>query len=160
MMQVSEVMVRLVHTTKAEATLQHASCQMRDAETGFLPVVAEVGLVKTQTNQDMVKTIGFEPIVKEAVVVGVLTDRDIVVRAIASGMDPKKTPVSKVMSQHFAVCHEDDDIVEAANVMEQKKVRRLVALNRVGHTVGVLSLDDISAAKPCLSGEVLQEITD
>ena len=159
-MRVRETMTRLVHTIRAEATLEQASCHMRDENIGFLPVVEESGLVEMHTNEDIVEKIGFLPAVEEAVLVGVLTDRDIVVRAIASGKDPRTTPVSEIMTQHFAICYEEDDIAEAAVVMQEKKVRRLFVLNRGGHTVGVVSLDDISAADTRLSGEVLQAITE
>lgn len=159
-MQVREIMVRLVHTIRAEATVEQASCQMRDENIGFLPVVEEAGLVEMHTSQDIVEKIGFLPAVEEAALAGVLTDRDIVVRGIASGKDPKATQVSEIMTQQFAVCHEDDDISEAVAVMEQKKVRRLFALNRDGHPVGVLSLDDISAADTRLPGEVLRAINE
>ena len=64
------------------------------------------------------------------------------------------------MTQNIWVCHVDDDITDAALVMEQKKVRRLSVVNRDGHTVGVLSLDDISAADASLSGEALRIITE
>lgn len=158
-MQVHEIMARLVHTIRAEATLEQASRHMRDENIGFLPVVEEAGLVEMHISRELIAKIGFLPAVEEAVLVGVLTDRDIVVRAIAAGKDPTTTAVSEIMTQHFAVCHEDDDIAEAAAVMEQKKVRRLFALNREGHPVGILSLDDISAADSRLSGETLQAIT-
>lgn len=159
-MQIREIMKRLIHTVNAEATLEQASCYMRDENIGFLPVVAEVGLVEMNASREIIESIGFLPIVEEAALVGVVTDRDIVVRAIASGMDPGSTPVSEIMTNCFAVCHEGDDIADAAMVMEQKKVRRLFVLDREGHTVGVVSIDDISSAEPRLSGEVLQTINE
>lgn len=159
-MQIKEIMKRLIHTVNAEATLEQASCYMRDENIGFLPVVAEAGLVETNTSREIIDNIGFLPIVEEAAVVGAVTDRDIVVRAIASGMDPVSTPVSEIMTKRFAVCHEGDDIADAALAMEQKKVRRLIVLNREGQTVGVVSIDDISSAVPRLSGEVLQTINE
>jgi CBS domain-containing protein len=157
-MQVREIMARLVHTIRAEATVEQASCHMRDEKIGFLPVVEEAGLVEMHVSRDIIENIGFLPAVEEAVLVGVLTDRDIVVRAVASGKDPTTTRVSAIMTQHFAVCYADDDIAEAAAIMEQKKVRRLFALDRKGHTAGVLSVDDISAVDTRLSGEALRAI--
>jgi len=159
-MQVTEIMRRLVHTIQAEATLEQASFHMRDENIGFLPVVEEAGLVEMHASREVIENIGFLPAVEEAVLVGVITDRDIVVRAIASGKDPRTTPVSEIMTQRFAVCHENDDISEAAAIMERKKVRRLFVLNREGHTAGILSLDDISVADTRLSGEVLHSITE
>jgi CBS domain-containing protein len=159
MMQVREIMARLVHTIRAEASVEQASRHMRDENIGFLPVVEEGGLVEMNLSPDLVEKIGFLPAVEAAIVVGVLTDRDIVVRAIAAGKNPKTTAVSEIMTQHFAVCHEEDDLAEAAAVMEQHKVRRLIALNRQGCPVGILSIDDISAADTPLSGEASEAIT-
>ena len=159
-MQVSEIMARLVHTIRAEATVEQASCHMRDENIGFLPVVEDALVEMAHIKQGLVEKIGFLPMVEEAVLVGVLTDRDIVVRAVASGKDPRTTPVSAIMTQDFACCHEDDDISEAAAVMEQRKVRRVFALNRQEQVVGILSRGDISAAHTGVSGEALQTITE
>jgi len=158
-MKVREIMKRLIHTVRAEATLEQAACSMRDEDVGFLPVVEEADLVETQVSREIIENIGFRPLVEKETLVGTLTDRDIVVRAVASGKDSGNTMVSEIMTKHFAVCHEDDELSEAASVMEQKMVRRLFVLNHEGQTVGIVSLDDISATEPCLSGEVLQTIT-
>jgi CBS domain-containing protein len=117
----------------------------------------EEALVKeTHLKRDVLEDIGFTPIVEEDVVVGVLTDRDIVVGGIASGKDPRTTPVSEVMNRDFTCCHEDDDISQAAAAMEENKVRRLFVLDRDEHVMGVLSLHDVSAVDPLVTGEVLQ----
>lgn len=158
-MQVRELMARLVQTIRAEATVEQASRHMRDENMGFLPVVEEGGLVEMNLSPDLVEKIGFLPAVEAAIAVGVLTDRDIVVRAIAAGKDPRTTAVSEIMTQHFAVCHEEDDIAEAIAVMEQHKVRRLIALNRQGSPVGILSIDDVLAAHTHWSGEASEAIT-
>jgi CBS domain-containing protein len=159
-MQVSEIMKRLVHTVPAGATVEHASRLMRDEEIGFLPVVEEAMVRETHLRRDVVEEIGFQPVVNEDILVGVLTDRDLVVRGVAAEKDPKTTLVSEIMTQSFACCYEDDDISEAAAIMEREKVRRLFALNREQRIVGVLSVDDISAADTCISGEVLHAITE
>jgi CBS domain-containing protein len=154
-MQVSEIMTQLVHTIRADASLEQASCLLRDQNIGCAPVVEEALVEKTNLKQDVLDKIGFTPVVEEDVVVGVLTDRDIVVGGIASGKDPKTTPVSDVMNHDFTCCHEDDDISQAAAAMEEKKVRRLFVLDRDEHVMGVLSLHDISAVDPLVTGEVL-----
>lgn len=135
-MQVSEIMTPVVHTVQAETTLERASQQMRNEDVGFLPVVGEVGLT------------------------GTITDRDIVLRAIASGKDPKTTPVSEIMTGESVCCYEDGDSSEAAAVMEQGKVQRVLVLDRKEQVVGVVSLGDISAAEPPLTGEAMQTITE
>jgi CBS domain-containing protein len=78
--------------------------------------------------------------------------------AVASGKDPKTTPVSQVMNHDFACCDEDDDVAVAAAAMEEKKVRRLFVLDRDEHVIGVLSLHDIAAVDPVATGEVLHAI--
>lgn len=155
-MQVREIMSPLVHTIRAEATLEEASRLLRDQDIGCAPVVQELLVKETHLKQDVLDKIGFTPIVEEEVVVGVLTDRDIVVRGIASGRDSKATPVSEVMNHEFTCCHEDDELAQAAAVMEEKKVRRLFVLDRDEHVMGILSLHDITAVDPGVTAEVLQ----
>ena len=155
-MRVREIMTQLVHTIRAEASLEQASRQLRDGNIGCAPVVEEALVEETHLKQDVLEKIGFTPVVEQDVVVGVLTDRDIVVGGIASGKDPKTTPVSEVMNHDFTCCHADDDVSQAAVAMEEKKVRRLFVLDRDEHVMGVLSLHDISAVDPLVTGEVLQ----
>lgn len=159
-MQVREIMKQLVHTIRAEATLEDASRLLRDEKIGCLPVVEETLVKETHLKRSVFEKIGFVPIVEEEIVVGVLTDRDIVVHAIASGMDPKTTPVSEIMNHDFTCCHEDDEVSQAAAAMEEKKVRRLFVLDREEHVMGVLSIKDISIVAPLVSGEVLQATSE
>jgi len=155
-MRVSEIMTQLVHTIQAEATLEQASRLLRDQNIGCAPVVEKALVEGTHLKRDVLHKIGFTPVVEEDVVVGVLTDRDIVVGGIASGKDPKTAPVSEVMNHDFTCCHADEDISQAAAAMEEKKVRRLFVLDRDEHVMGVLSLHDVSAVDPLVTGEVLQ----
>lgn len=135
-MKINQIMTPSIHTIEAKTNLVQASRYMRDEDVGFLPVVSEQGLA------------------------GTLTDRDIVVRAIAAEKDPKTTPVSEIMTGDPAYCHADDDTAKAAGVMEQRQVRRLLVLDPRDQPVGVVSLGDISGADPSLSGEALQTITE
>lgn len=135
-MQISQIMTPMVHKIQAENTLDQASRYMRDEDVGFLPVMDQQNLV------------------------GTLTDRDIVVRAIAAEKDPKATAVAEIMTREPAYCHEDDDTAKAVGVMEQRKVRRLLVLDPREQVVGVVSIGDISAADPSLTGEALQRITE
>jgi len=155
-MKVREIMTQLVHTIRAEATLEQASRQLCDHNIGCAPVVEEALVKHTNLKREVLEKIGFTPVVEKDVVVGVLTDRDVVVGGIASGKDPKTTPVSDVMNHDFTCCHEDDDLSQAAAAMEKKKVRRLFVLDRDEHVMGVLSLHDIAAIDPLVTGEVLQ----
>jgi CBS domain-containing protein len=89
-----------------------------------------------------------------------VTDRDITVRAVAEGRDPKSTRVRSVMTPDVICCHEDDDLNEAARLMRDRQVRRIVVLNSRKHLVGILSLGDLATAgeDPYRVGEVLQAV--
>lgn len=158
-MHVSEIMTGLVHTVRAEDTLEKASRLMRDAKVGFLPVVEEAGVVEVHAGQDVIDSIGFRPVVEESIIVGVLTDRDIVLRAVSTGKDPKTTRVTEVMTKQFACCHVDCDSAEAVAVMDQRKVHRVFVLNHREQVVGVVSLENISAAEARQSDEVPEALT-
>ena len=142
-MQVKDLMRRLVHTVRAEATVEEASQHMLNENVGLLPVVEEALVEDTHLKREVVAKIGFMPVVEQEILVGVVTTRDIVVRVVALGKDPKTTLISAIMTHDFACCHEDDDISQAAEIMGQRKVRRLFALNHEERVAGILSRGDI-----------------
>jgi len=118
-MQVHEVMTRGVECIAPTATIQEAAQKMKDRDIGPLPICDKDRLV------------------------GMLTDRDIVIRGIAENRDPKTARVQDVMTRGINYCFEDDDVTEAARQMEQKQIRRLVVLNRDKRLVGIVSLGDL-----------------
>ena len=158
-MQVSEIMNRLVHTIRADATLEQASRQLRDKCIGFLPVVEDAMVTDTHLKQAVIDEVGVVPVVEKEILVGVLNDRDIVVRAIALGMEPTTTRVSEIMHRDFARCYQDDEVAEAVAVMEQRNVRRMIVLDREEEVAGVLSVSDISADDTLSSGEILKALS-
>ena len=92
--------------------------------------------------------------------VGMITDRDIAVRAIAPGKGPD-TPVRDVMSQAVKYCFEEDDVGEVAQNMADIKVRRLPVLNKSKRLVGIVSLGDLAVADgPANAGEALCGISE
>src|SRR2546423_10403674 len=113
-MQVSKVMTRDAECVRPDTTLQEAARKMRDLDVGPLPVCGD--------NDKLV---------------GMLTDRDIVVRAVAEGKDPRTAKVRDAMSEGVCYCFEDDDVTEAARLMKEKQIRRLVVLNRDKRLVGI-----------------------
>ena len=131
--RVSEVMTCGVETVSSAATLEEAGKKMRMRNVGMLPVV------------------------DDEKVVGVVTDRDIVLRAVSERMRPEMTRVREVMTRQALYCYEDQDITEASLVMEKHFIHRLVVLNRKDMLVGVVSLSDIAAKtrNEELSGHVL-----
>lgn len=88
--------------------------------------------------------IGALPVEKDDRLIGMLTDRDIVVRVVAAGHDPAKTRVEEVLSPQVKYCFDDEDIDHVRQNMQELRVRRLPVLNRDKRLVGVISLEDIS----------------
>jgi len=88
--------------------------------------------------------IGVLPITKSGELVGILTDRDIVVRGVAAGRDPNQVRVKEFMTPKVITCHDSDSIEKAAEVMSANGVRRLVVLNLEQEITGVLSVDDLA----------------
>lgn len=136
-MQVREIMSSAIHIIDQSASIHSAAQQMRDLDVGMLPV----------------KTDGR--------IVGTVTDRDITVRATASGADPEATRVGEVMSGAVFSCTDEDDLEQAAQIMEDRRVRRLLVADRSGQLVGMLSLADLARHVEVsdLSAEILSEVS-
>lgn len=117
-MKVSEAMTREVSIVSPEDTLQQAAKKMAELDAGVLPVGANDRLV------------------------GMLTDRDITVRAVARGKGPQ-TPVGEVMSEDVKYCFEDEEMAAVTANMGDIQVRRLPVLSRDKRLVGIVSLGDI-----------------
>ena len=135
-MKVSEIMTRKAEWVAPDTSIKVVAEKMRKQGIGSLPVGENDRLI------------------------GMVTDRDIVCRAVAKGLNPAKTTAREVMSKTITYCFDDQDVDDAAHVMEQKHVRRLAVLNRKKRLVGILSLDDLAArCSHDLSGEVLAAVT-
>jgi CBS domain-containing protein len=136
-MKVSELMTPDVEIVRPDDTLHTAAKMMADLDTGALPVGENDKLV------------------------GMITDRDITIRAVAEGRDPDTAKVRDAMSEHIRFCFEDEDAQEVSRKMSQWAVRRLPVLNRDKRLVGIVSLGDLAtggAEKE--SQEALEEISD
>jgi CBS domain-containing protein len=79
---------------------------------------------------------------------GIVTDRDLVLQALADGQDPAQMTARQVMTANVISCHEADDIDNAVRLMEEHRVRRLPVLDRAGHLVGMVSVVDLSDRMP------------
>src|SRR6185295_16131046 len=90
--------------------------------------------------------------------VGTVTDRDIVIRGIAEGRDPRTAMTGDIITSKTVYCYDDQDITDAARIMEVKQIRRLAILNRDKRLVGVVSLGDIATktGDETITGEVMQ----
>ncbi|MCC7048328.1 MAG: CBS domain-containing protein [Alphaproteobacteria bacterium] len=87
---------------------------------------------------------GALPVLEHGRLVGIITDRDIVVRAVSKGIDPDEAYVREMMSTGVASCYSDETVTDAACRMSASKVRRLPVLDRGERLVGIISLSDIA----------------
>ena len=100
--------------------------------------------------------VGSVPVMEGDEVAGILTDRDIVVRGVADGMDPNLTKVSDVMSGPIEAISADDEVEIAVRIMEQRQIRLLPVLDAGKRLVGMISLGDIAtSSNPAFSGMAL-----
>lgn len=101
--------------------------------------------------------IGAIPIGENDRLVGMVTDRDIVCRGLAGGLDLAKATARDVMSKGIFYCMDTQEVSDAARTMEQNKVRRLPVVDRDKRLVGMLSVGDIShSSDRALCGEIVQ----
>ncbi|MDO8542576.1 MAG: CBS domain-containing protein [Opitutaceae bacterium] len=104
--------------------------------------------------------VGVLPVCEGDQVVGMLTDRDIAIRAVAAGCDPNTTPVSEIMTPGVVCVYDDQDLSDAVRVMENHQIRRAAVMSHDQRLVGILSLGDIAVdASAALSGEALKEVS-
>ena len=138
-MQVREVMTRGVECVRPEDTVSTAASRMRELDVGSVPVCGD-----------------------DDRLVGMLTDRDITVRATAGGADPSCTYVRDVMTPNIVYCFEDQNVNEAARMMKDNQIRRLVVLTRDKRMIGILSLGDLAVdtGNEQLAGRTLERISE
>lgn len=133
-MKVSECMTREVRIVDPAETLQVAARTMADIDAGFLPVSENDRLV------------------------GIITDRDIAIRAVGIGRAPD-AKIREVMSQEVRYCFDDEDIDDVLWNMGEQQIRRLPVVDRNKRLVGIVSITDLAASgNAALSGEALGEI--
>jgi len=136
MIRVKDLMTLQAEVISPDATAEDAASVMKTLDIGVLPVCDEEGLV------------------------GILTDRDLVVRVLAPKRDPKAMLVGEAMTPSVVYCFEDDDVERAATVMAGQQIRRLPVLDRNRKLIGIISIGDIAVqGQPQLGGEVLEEVS-
>ena len=134
-MQVKEVMTRDVQSVSPNATLVEVAKMMREKD---------IGSVLIADGPDLL---------------GVVTDRDIVIRAIAEGREPGVVRARDVMSDAVFCCTEDTPVEDVLAEMADEQIRRVPVVNGARHLVGVVSLGDLSQAKAKRAGDALREIS-
>jgi len=134
-MKISDCMTRNVQLTNPEMTLREAAKLMAECDAGILPVGEDDRLV------------------------GVLTDRDIVVRGVAQGKGPD-SKVRDAMSSDICWCFEDEQIEEVLQRLGDQQIRRMPVLSREKRLVGIISIGDLTAsANPDKTGTTLSAIS-
>jgi CBS domain-containing protein len=134
---VKEIMTLNPECITPDTTIKNAAIKMKDINSGFLPICENDRLA------------------------GVITDRDIVIRGIANGINVDST-VRDIMTEKVVYCYDDATLKEVAHKMEDEFIRRLIVLNRNKRLVGILSIDDIAsrADVKSLTGEILKLINE
>jgi CBS domain-containing protein len=133
-MRVSECMTRDVKMANPQESICDAAKMMADCDAGVLPVSDNDRLV------------------------GMITDRDIAVRAIAQGKGPD-TPVREVMSQEVKYCFDDEELDHVAKNMGDIRVRRLPVVNREKRLVGIVSLGDVALKGERAGGKAVKGVS-
>lgn len=136
--------------------------QLKDILTSDVETVTPDSSMFDAAKTMMVRDLGWLPVTDEGnKVIGIITDRDITVRGVAGGLDPKKTKVEDVMSRDVYSCSINGTVEDACNMMEDEQVRRLVVVDDEEGLVGVISLADVALqAREAQSGEVLKKVTE
>jgi CBS domain-containing protein len=135
-MKVRQIMTPNVVSIDPEASLLQAARLMTEQDFGWLPVVVD------------------------GKVIGVVSDRDIATRTVSMGLDPRSFGVQQAMSPNVAWCRLDDSPEDAASVMRDRRVRRVLVLDAQNRLVGVVSLGDLASRLDggSLGGAVLASI--
>lgn len=107
------------------------------------------------------ESIGCVPVTENDKVIGIITDRDITCRVTANDRNPATTIAKEIMTGDVSCCFEDDLLVDAARIMEKKRVRRLPVLDRKEELVGMLTADDLAwHTDHALLGEVVASVSE
>ena len=93
--------------------------------------------------------------------VGIVTDRDLAIKVVGEGRDPKKTKVEEVMTEKVITCRMDDDVQNAMKAMAQYQLRRIPVVDNAGMLVGIISQADVATRlnEPKKTAEVVKEIS-
>jgi CBS domain-containing protein len=124
-MKISEIMTKDPRSVSPDTPVSEAARLMKEEDVGLVPVVERVGGAETRGR-----------------LVGVVTDRDIAIRAVAEGR-AVDVPVSEVMSGGVKTCGPEDSVEEAMNLMGREQVRRIPIIDERGSLVGVVAQADI-----------------
>ena len=135
-MKIREIMTPAVQCIRPGDNLVEAAGLMRELDVGVVPVCDHHQLV------------------------GILTDRDIAIRAVAESCDPTRTFVRDVMTPHVVSVHEDDEVGDVVRIMEEHQIRRAPVMSSTERLAGIVSLGAIAVeGSAALSAEALREVS-
>jgi CBS domain-containing protein len=137
-MRVSDIMTKGVETISADTTILQAARKMSSRDIGVIPVMRGEKLV------------------------GIITDRDIVLRGVARDFDCATATVSECMSTDVFTCSENESLEQACRTMEDRQIHRLIATDSANKPVGILSISDLAvkAHNEHLTWEVVERICE
>jgi CBS domain-containing protein len=122
-MRVSDLMTASVDSIRVTDTIAHAAERMGEIDVGSLPILSDGKLV------------------------GIVTDRDITIRAVAAGI-PSDAPVRRIMSDMVETCRPDDDVGSVLALMSREQIRRMPVCDDDREVVGIVALADLAARAP------------
>jgi CBS domain-containing protein len=127
--------------------------------TAGVEVVAPDDSIRAAARKMANSDVGFIPVCDGKKLIGVVTDRDIAVRAVAAGKDGD-TAVRDVMTDEVVYCFEDDAVERVARLMKQREIRRVLVVDKSKRLVGVVSLGDLAETTPGESVDVLESVSE
>lgn len=141
-LRVRDIMTRELAVAYRETSLRDVATMMRDEDTGIIPVIefAAEGNGRGESNERRFNNGGYG----QGKLVGVITDRDIAVRAVAEGKDCNTTRAEEVMSNDLHSARPHERVVEVIRKMGDKQVRRIPVVNENGKLLGMVSMGDIA----------------
>jgi CBS domain-containing protein len=137
-MKIKDILTKDPHVIRPDAMICEAAKMMKQCDIGMLPVCDGQRLM------------------------GSITDRDLTIRAVAEGRDPLSTRVKDVMTPNVFWCYDDQNLEDAAQLMEERQIRRLPIVNRRKELVGIISLGDLAlrSNNERLAEEVLECVSE
>jgi CBS domain-containing protein len=136
--KVRDVMTEGAECTRPDATIREAAARMKELDVGVLPVCEGDRLV------------------------GMLTDRDIILRSVAAGHAPEEHSVKEAMTKEMFYCFEEEDIAEVTKIMRQRQIRRVPVLNHDKRLTGIVSIGDVAVTThdDRMVGRAIEDISE
>ena len=137
-----DIMTRDVAVVTRDMTVEDVAILMRDGDTGIIPVV-ELPIAHEKSEDLKESTTSRARSFSNGRLVGLITDRDIVVRAVAEGRDTKTTLAEEIMTTEIHSAQQDDRVIDVIRMMGDKQVRRIPVVSDDGILRGIISMADV-----------------